>query len=184
MARSNASAGPGDMIRSLALILVPLVIITVLFTDLPDDKPVQEVDWRSVLAVAREQSPYPVLAPTSLPSGWRATRATWVETGDPHLNGDPSVRNLWQLGFLTPEDTYLSLGQGDEQIEDFIAEQTRAGTADGESTIGGQSWQRRVSPDGRTRSLVRQDPQSTAVVSGDVPYAALEAYASTLSSTG
>ena len=184
MARSNQGAGPGDMIRSLAVILVPLVIIAALFTDLPDDKPVQEVDWRSVLTVAREQSPYPVLAPTQLPSGWRATRATWVKAGDAHLNGEPSVRNLWQLGFLTPEDTYVSLGQGDEQIENFIAEQTRDGTADGESTVGGQTWQRRVSPDGRTRSLVRQESQVTAVVSGDLAYAALEAYASTLSSTG
>ncbi len=184
MARSNQGAGPGDMIRSLAVILVPLVIIAALFTDLPDDKPVQEVDWRSVLAIAREQSPYPVLAPTQLPPGWRASRATWVEVGDPHLNGEPSVRNLWQLGFLTPDDTYVALGQGDEQIENFIAEQTRDGTADGESTVSGQSWQRRVSPDGRTRSLVRQEPQSTAVVSGDLAYAALEAYASTLTSTG
>jgi hypothetical protein len=184
VARSNRSAGPADLLRSLAVILVPLVIITALFTDLPDEKPVQEVDWKPILAVAREQSPYPVLAPTNLPAGWRATRATWVEAGDPHLNGEPSVRNLWQLGFLTPGNTYISLGQGDEQIEDFVAEQTRQGTVDGESTVGGQRWQRQVSPDGRTRSLVRQEPQATAVVSGDVDYAALEAYASTLSSTG
>lgn len=184
VARSNRSAGPADMIRSLAVILIPLVIITALFTDLPDEKPVEEVNWKSVLAVARKQSPYPVLAPTNLPPGWRATRATWVKAGDPHLNGDPSVRNLWQLGFLTPEDTYVSLGQGDDQIEDFIAEQTRQGTIDGESTVGGQTWQRRLSPDGRTRSLVRQDTEATAVVSGDLDYAALEAYAATLSSTG
>ena len=172
------------MLLSLAVILVPLVIITALFTDLPDEKPVEEVDWKPVLAVAREQSPYPVLAPTNLPSGWRATRATWVKVGEPHLNGEPSVRNLWLLGFLSPDDTYVSLGQGDQQIEDFIAEQTRQGAVDGESTVGGQSWQRRVSPDGRTRSLVRQEPQVTTVVSGDVDYAALETYASTLSSEG
>ena len=84
----------------------------------------------------------------------------------------------------TRRECDISLGQGDEQIENFIAEQTRDGSADGESTVGGQSWQRRVSPDGRTRSLVREEPQATAVVSGDVTYPALEAYASTLSSTG
>ena len=37
MARSNARATPADMIRSLAVILIPLVIITMLFTDLPND---------------------------------------------------------------------------------------------------------------------------------------------------
>ena len=69
MARANRMATPGDMIRSLAVILIPLVIITVLFTDLPDDKPVTEVDWQPVLAVARRDAPFPVLAPTNLPAG-------------------------------------------------------------------------------------------------------------------
>ena len=100
------------MIRSLVVILIPLVIITVLFTDLPDDHQVTEVDWMPVLATAREQAPFPVLAPTNLPPGWRATRASWVKEGDPALNGQPSVRNQWQLGLLTPDDIYIGLDPG------------------------------------------------------------------------
>ena len=184
VARANRLASPGDMIRSLALILIPLVIITLLFTDLPDDRPVTEVEWRPVLATARRDAPFPVLAPTNLPEGWRATQAEWVEVGEPSLDGQPSVRNLWQLGFLNSDDVFIGLDQGDLQADDLVDDQTRAGTADGESVVGGQFWQRLLSPDGRTRSLVRRDATVTSVVSGDLPYAALEAYAATLSTSG
>ena len=169
------------MIRSLAVILIPLVIITVLFTDLPKDAQVAQVDWTPVLTTAREQAPFPVLAPTNLPEGWRATRVSWVREGEPVLNGDASVRNQWQLGILTSDDVYLGLVQGDLRPDDLVDEETRAGTPDGESAVSGQAWQRRVSSDGRTYSLVLREAKVTTIVSGDVDYSALEAYASTLS---
>jgi hypothetical protein len=173
-------ATPGDMIRTLAVILVPLVVIAVLFTDLPDDRPVTEVEWQPVLAVARRDAPFPVLAPSNLPAGWRATQAEWVETGEPFRDGQPSVRNQWVLGFLTPDDVFVGLDQGDLRPEDLVEEQTREGRVDGQSTVRGQTWERFVSLDGRTRSLVRREPAVTTVVSGDLEYEALEAYASTL----
>jgi Protein of unknown function (DUF4245) len=180
VARANRTATPGDMIRTLAVILVPLVIITVLFTDLPEEKPVTPVDWQPVLAVARRDAPFPVLAPSNLPEGWRATQAEWVETGDPFRDGRPSVRNQWALGFLNPDNVFIGLDQGDLQPEDLVEEQTRQGTADGQSTVNGQTWERLLSPDGRTRSLVRREPTVTTVVAGDVTYAALETYVGSL----
>ena len=183
MAQANRLASPGDMIRSLAVILIPLVILTVLFTDVPKDHPVTEVDWQSVLTTARRQAPYPVLAPTSLPEGWRATQADWARVGRPTRSGQLSVRNEWQLGFLNPDNVFVGLDQGDLQADDLVDEQSRSGTPDGESTVNGQVWQRLVSPDGRTRSLVRRDPKVTSIVSADLPYAALEAYAATLSTS-
>jgi hypothetical protein len=173
-------ASPGDMIRTLAVILIPVVIIAVLFTDLPDDKPVTEVEWQPVLAVARRDAPFPVLAPSNLPEGWRATQAEWVKTGEPFRNAAPSVRNQWALGFLTPDDVFIGLDQGDLRPEDLVEEQTREGRLDGQSIVNGQPWERFLSPDGRTRSLVRREPAVTTVVSGDLAYEALEAYASTL----
>jgi hypothetical protein len=180
VARANRMATPGDMIRTLAVILVPLVILAVLFTDLPKDKPVTEVEWRAILAVARRDAPFPVLAPSNLPEGWRATQAEWVKTGEPFRDGQPSVRNQWALGFLTPDDVFVGLDQGDLRPEDLVSEQTRDGLQDGQSTVSGQAWERFLSPDGRTRSLVRREPAVTTVISADLPYEALEAYTSTL----
>ena len=57
------------MIRSLALILIPLVVITIIFTNVPADHPVKEVDWKPVLAKARKEAPFEVLAPANLPEG-------------------------------------------------------------------------------------------------------------------
>jgi Protein of unknown function (DUF4245) len=137
-----------------------------------------------VLATARKQAPYEVLAPTNLPQGWRATRVNWVPLGGPYLNGEASPRNFWQIGFLTPQDVYIDLTQGDKRTEEMVDQQSREGTPDGKSDIGGVTWQRLVSPDGRTRSLVLDGPTATTIVSANLPYEGLEAYASTLSSTG
>ena len=184
VARTTKQATAGDMIRSLALIVIPLAVIAIIFTNVPDDAPVEEVDWKPVLATARQQAPYEVLAPTNLPEGWRATRVNWVPLGRPYLNGEASPRNLWQIGFLTPQEVYIDLTQGDMRAQEMVDQQSREGIPDGNSVIAGLTWQRLVSPDGRTRSLVLRGPATTAIVSANLPYEALEAYATTLSSTG
>ena len=180
MARAQKRQTPGDMIRSLAVILLPVLLLSLLFTRNLDDAPVTVVDWRPVLAQAREQSPYPVLAPVSLPPEWRATQVRWVKQGEPYLDGAAAVRNTWQLGFLAPDDTYIALNQGDARPEDFVSDQSRKGLSDGKSTIEGKTWQRLWTEDGRTRSLVLQTPQVTTVVVGDTSYEALESYVTTL----
>ena len=170
------------MVRTMAVILIPLLIITVLFTRNLSDHPVNVVDYGVLLTKARKEAPYPVLAPVGLPPTWRATKAEWVPKGEPYLNDQPSVRNLWQIGFLTPDNVFLAVNQGDALAEQFIEESTRDGVADGSSQVDGQPWQRLISPDQRTRSLVRTSPSVTTVVVGDSPYESLEAFAATLSS--
>jgi hypothetical protein len=165
------------------VILIPLVVITVLFTKLPKDHPVEVVDPQPVLAKARQESPYPVVAPANLPKDWRPTRVAWIRTGEPYLNGQPSVRNLWRLGYLDPDDRYVAVVQGDAEVDDLIAAETRDGVADGQSTVAGEVWQRRVSPDERTRALVRRGADVTTIVEGDIGYPQLEAFASTLASS-
>jgi hypothetical protein len=183
VARSRKATTTGDLVRSIAVIMIPLAVITVLFTKLPKDHPVQVVDPQPVLAKARTESPYPILAPANLPNDWRATRVTWVRTGEPYLNEAPSVRNLWRVGYLTPDEDYIAVAQGDLEPDEFISAETREGAVDGESTVNGDIWERRVSADGRTRSLVRRTDAVTTVVAGDTSYAALEAFAATLTSS-
>ncbi len=180
MARSKKPSTTGDMIRSLLVILIPLVVIAALFTDLPRDHPVKEVDWQAVATTARQQATFPVLTPTSLPTGWRATEAQWIKKGEPYLNGQPSPRDLWRLGFLTPDNVYVGLAQGDAALPELIDQQSRKGSPDGESDLAGRTWQRMVSPDGRTRSLVREDSGVATIVVSDLSYEGIEAYATTL----
>jgi hypothetical protein len=168
------------MLRTMAVILVPLLVITFLATRNLDDAPVTVVDWKPVLTQAREQSPYPVAAPADLPAEWRATRVSWVKKGDPSLNGVLAVRNTWQLGFLSPDDIYISVNQGDAEAAEFIKDETREGLPDGESTVAGQKWDRLITSDERTRSLVQQTDRVTTIVAGDTSYEALDSFAATL----
>jgi hypothetical protein len=90
---------------------------------------------------------------------------------------------MWRLGYLNPDGIYVAVMQGDLEAEDFISAETRDGAADGQSTISGRIWERRVSPDDRSRFLVRREPSVTTIVEGDTSYAALEAFAATLTSS-
>ncbi len=183
MARASSKlASPGDMVRSLAVILIPLIAVTYFFTRTPDEPQLPTINWVPVLAQAREQAPFAVLAPRAVPEDWRATRVTWVPEGRPYLNGDPSPRNLWELGFLDSTDTYIELDQGDLQAPDLIAAKTRDGLADGTSDVAGTTWNRLISEDERTRSLVTTTTAVTTIITGDLPYIDLESFAGTLAS--
>lgn len=168
-------ASAGDMVRSLLLIIVPLLIISFFFTRTLGDHPVRTVDVGPILAQARDEAPYPVLAPVNLPEGWQPTRVAWEPAG--HEGAPP--REHWQVGYLSPDQVYFAVNQSPDR-EILIQAQTRDGLPDGSSTLAGTAWERRVSPDGRTRALVRDAGPVTTVVVADADYAALEAFAGTL----
>ncbi|WP_197429943.1 DUF4245 domain-containing protein [Auraticoccus cholistanensis] len=179
--RDRTSSNPADMFRSLAVILVPILLLGALLTVRLDDYPVEPVDVRPVLTVARDEAPWPVLAPEQLPADWVPTRVTWTPQGRPGLNGEPSDRNRWVVGYLDPSQTYLAVEQADGPAAPFVADVTREGRPEATTTVGDQEWQQHVSADGRTRSLVLVADEVTTVVSGDVSYDELAAFAATLS---
>lgn len=159
------------MIISLAVILVPCLLIYYYFARIPAEPEVPAADWKPVVAQARSQAPFTVLAPTNLPDSWKPIRARY---GSDEL----------QLGFLSPDKVYFEekqrLGSGQTQ---FVNDVTRAGHADGTSRLGTRTWTRMVSKDDRTRCLVNvveQGRPATTVVCADLPYDAVEAFASTL----
>lgn len=167
------------MIVAMLVLFVPVVLVTRLFTVDPAEPPIRAIDWRPVAAQAAATASYDVLAPTNLPEGWISTRARFTESGR-SLNGEPALGDTFQLGFLSPEQRYIALDQRDVAAGAFIAAVTRQGRPDGESAAGGRDWARYVSEDGRTHSLVEQQGDAASIVSGDLPYEALEAFASTL----
>ena len=167
------------MLVAMAVLFIPVILITQLFTRNPEP-PVTPVDWQPVAQQAASDAEYEVLAPTNLPEGWIATRARYTPLGQPVLGGDPAVGDTFQLGFLTPERSYIALDQRDIAPDQFVGEVTRSGSPEGESDALGRTWERRVSEDGRTRSLVSRGEDAVTIVSGDLPYEALDAFATTL----
>ena len=169
------------MLVAVAALLIPVVLIYLWFSRIPEPE-ARPVDWQPVVAQARAEAPYPVAAPRDLPDTWTAVRARWTRQGEPGLNQKPAIGNTLQLGFLTPDRIYIGLDQRDVDPQGLIREASRDGAADGESVLNGEPWQRFVSDDDRTRALVRSGGGSTVVVSGDLPYEGLAAFATTLSS--
>lgn len=167
------------MLVAVAALLIPVVLIYLWFSRVPQPE-VRAVDWQPVVAQARSEAPYRVAVPKDLPATWTAVRARWTPRGEPGLDQKPAIGNTFQLGFLTPDRVYIGLDQRDADPTGLIRDASRDGASDGESVLAGVPWQRFVSDDDRTRALVRSDPDSTVVISGDLPYEALEAFATTL----
>ncbi|MCC2593557.1 DUF4245 domain-containing protein [Tessaracoccus sp. OS52] len=181
MAGRNPNAKPRDMAISMLVLLVPIALIAWFFTMDPEPE-VEAVDVAAVLATAEEESPYPVLRAVNLPEDWIPTRVAWAADGERWINGEPAVGNSWQLGYLAPNEIYVGLQQRDRSPLQFLEQVTREGRPEeGEVELAGREWERWVSLDGRTRSLVWRDGDLAAAVTGDTDFAQLEAFAGSLS---
>ena len=180
MAGKKPQARARDMVISMAVIMVPLLLITWLFTN--DPKPtVEAVDVEPVLAQAEQTSPYPILRPTDLPEDWVPTRVAWAEDGKQWITNEPAVGNSWQLGYLAPNKIYVAVQQRDREVNAFVRDITRDGRMESEvSEVSGRTWEHWLSRDERSRSLVWRDGEMVAVVTGDTDYAQLDAFAGSL----
>ncbi|MFT3889054.1 MAG: DUF4245 family protein [Arachnia sp.] len=179
MAR-NPNTRPRDMFISMAVIVVPVLLLVWFFSSPGEQKP-ERVDVSAQLTRATEESAYPLLVADGLGDGWTPVRASWAKEGQPWITGDPAEADSWQVGYLSPDEVYFGVQQRDGAEVAFVRSATREGHAvGGEVQAAGRSWQRYESKDGRTRSLVSEAEADTAVVAADADFLALEAFAATL----
>lgn len=180
VARSRGGGRLRDLFISLAVLLIPVVLIAWFFTRNTDGPTVETVEWRPVAEAAATAAPFTVLVPRAVPESWRATRARWTLAGHAGLDGQPATGDTWQLGFVDDRPMYIGLDQSNAPAAAFISSVTRNGSATGTSAVRSQTWTRYQSADGRTRALVLTSGTSTAIVSGDLAYQELESFAQTL----
>lgn len=173
-----------DMLLSLGVVMVPILLITWLYTNNLSDYPVQPVDPTPMIAQARAEAPYPVYAPVNLPTGeggWVVTQASWVPKGASSRSGDgASSTDEWLWGGLDQSKTYYAVNESDDDPGRVIRRLSRDGSPDGTSTVEGKQWERWISPDGRTRVLALRENGYILAVTADAPYEGLEAMASSL----
>lgn len=168
---SRGNPSPGDIARSIGVIgviLVALFGVGKLVTVEPD-QPTRTVDYRSAVESARPVADFPLLAPPSLPSGWRATSARY----------EP---DSWHLGVLTSGDEYVGLEQvriSERRAVERFADGSRA---DGAVPIEGTTWSRRNGPDGDS-TYVRRDGDITVLVTGSASREQVERYVASLSAS-
>lgn len=167
--RRNARLGQtvGDMVRSLVVVLA-LVGVLVAVTYTSQSAEVQTVDVATAQAQAQRQAPFELRAWTP-GTGDVATSVRWQATDA--SAGIP----VWHVGYLVDGSEYLQIAQSATTEAGFVPEQTAGGRPQGEVSLGDVRWLRFESA-GR-RSLVGIEDGVTTVVSGTLPWSAIESAA-------
>lgn len=161
----------GDIVRSVAVlgvIVLGLYGFGQLFSREPET-PTPAVDYATIVDQVRPVADFKVLAPSSLPKGWQANKASFDIEG-------------WHLGVLTDDKEYIGLDQATVSVERAVERFADGSKADGTADIDGETWSVRKGPNGRT-TYVRRDGDATAVVIGTPSRKVIEDYLSSLSTS-
>lgn len=161
-----------DMLRSVAVIgviMLGAVFIGSTLLTTPDQQ-VPTVDYKATVADVREVAPYEVVAPQSLPDGWRATSAEYEHGSE----------GRWHLGVLTADDEYVGLEQTPRRQAEAVEEFSPDTEPRGKTAIGGDTWRVRANEQGET-TLVRRSGGVTTLVTGTASRNQLESYVASLS---
>lgn len=171
--RGSIDASTADILRTAGILVGVLALLVIFFTATrPEPWMPETVEYEPVLEQVRAEYPYPVLAPASLPEGWRATSVD-------HSSTDRG--NRWRLGFHIHDSGFVGLEQSDGEIVSYLASRIGDFREDGSVTIGGEVWERRIQEDrSPDRALVRIEDGVVTIIRGPEPYEVLERFAATL----
>lgn len=165
----------GDVIRSVGVLgaglLVVWLVAHLFYGKAPERPDVPAVDYAAVLPGAERETGADLLAPTSLPDGWKVTSSRVRE-------------KVWSLGTLTADQRFIGLQQAAGAEEATVEELVPGSERVDEVRIGTDTWTRWSSPDGETsysRVVPGSSEDTTAVVSSDVDREVLERYVASLS---
>jgi hypothetical protein len=93
---------------------------------------VQTVDYSAMLRAGRADHKLLVMAPPSLPAGWKATSATY-ETG---------TTPAWHLGLLTGKNQYVGIEEALGGVRDLVDQHVDKDAVQGKDvTIDGETYQ-------------------------------------------
>jgi Protein of unknown function (DUF4245) len=149
----------------LLLVIGGFVVVRALNRDDPPD-PVQSVDYAQAVKYYKTEADFTLVAPRSLPAGWRATSQRFTDTRP----------QSWHLGCLTDGDHYVGLEQAKLSTSAIVEQYVDADAVQGKDvTIDGTSWQS-WSDAGGDHGLVRRTGPYATLVVGSAPEDDLEAF--------
>lgn len=156
------------------VVLVAVVVGFVVFRDAnrsdPAD-PVRALDYGRDAEFAREQASFALVAPPSLPDGWRATTVEYV----------PGPDDRWHLGMLTSQDRYVGLEQSADSVATMVETHVDPVTEKGDPVqVGGVPWATYSDAGGDLALVRRADGTTTLVVGHEVSSAVLVDFAASL----
>jgi hypothetical protein len=154
----------------LIALVVGMVVLQKLTNAVGSPNPTPAVPYAKTVTYVRQQSHLHLLAPPSLPQGWRATSVRYADGHDEH----------WHLGVLTAGDQYIGLEQGHgpvrAMVKKYVAPRARQQQP---VTIDGASWTVWSDAQGDL-GLCRRQGNTTTLVVGTADRATLTGYAASL----
>jgi hypothetical protein len=176
MAKRRGTETVGDMVRSMALVLVAVAFVAG-FVGLvrPSSPTVRDVDYTDPLERARDAAAFEVLAPASLPDGWTVTRAAYQA-------GESEAEASWRMSIVTADETYIGIVQQAGEADRIIERELPGAEPDGSSTVQGQQWTRLIETGERDpdRALLLEQRDSVVLVVGSGDYPELEEFVASL----
>ena len=134
------------------------------------------VDVVASASAKAQTARFPLVAPTAVPSGWRARQAAM------------RVGGVWHLEFVTPADRFAAVDQAAGPAAQLLAETLPGRRPTGAVQLASGRWQEfaaTATAGGASRSgLVQQRGTTTVVVSGTADDGALRTLAGTLADVG
>jgi Protein of unknown function (DUF4245) len=171
--RGRSRKTAGDMVRSLAVVLVLVGVIVAFNVAQQPDQVVRDVDYPAALAEARAQATYDVLGPDPLPAGWGISSARTEADG-------ASVR--WHVGMVTSSQEYAALEQSDGDPTALLGDVAAGARSAGNVDVAGHQWRRLVGGDPEERALIRSADDITVLVAGSASWGELRRLAASLRS--
>ena len=166
-----------DMVRSLglmAVIVAALLFIGARYLIMPGSADrFPAVDYSGVVQAYPDAVGAAVLAPTGLPSSWRANAA--------RLTHPSAAVTQMHIGWATPGSRFAGLDEANGQPTALLGSVLGVKGLDvqGTTTVDGAVWQQRVSSRGE-HALTRQLGPITVVISGNATDAQLRQLAASL----
>ncbi len=133
--------------------------------------PVKTVDYSRVVPAAREAADFDLLAPPTLPAGWRATTVGFTSGARAH----------WHLGVLTDHGRYVGLEQGRGSVASMVDQYVDPDARKGAPVqAAGRSWSTYTDAGGDLALVERRAGTTTLVVGHDIDRDTLVSYVESL----
>ena len=142
------------MLLSLAVLLVPILILFIGYETVFSGSAPIPVDPSDAWSAARHAATFPVVQPQGLPARWTVTSAAY---------GSGTLR----VGYVTPAGTGLQLVETAAPVDQFLPAELGTDARPGNLvTIGGRQWRAYPSVRSGNRALVLVDDGRLVVVVG------------------
>ena len=169
--RARGRKTVGDMVRSLAVVIVLVGVIVALNVAEQPEPVLRDVDYPAAVALARQQATYDVLGPDPVPDGWRVSSARTERDGS---------GVAWHVGLVTRRGEYAAVEQSDGDRRDFVERFVPDSRAEGTARVAGRTWTKRAGASTGDRALVLQVGGVTTLVTGSASWPELRTLAASL----